>query len=546
MTSLTPSALTFEDVLRALQGPWSGPGNTLGQLAARTGRDKSNLRRDLFKLVEQGLAQGNPNDGWTLGEGGMPALNAIDRANAEGVQVAGLPLWPLDQIELNPDNPRKTIVQAPLEGLADTIAFAEGLLQPIVLYPVGASGARMLHAGERRVRACRLLQAEGRLPAALAKGLPFIEREASKAEALFIGLVENSQREGLTAFEDAKGLKAFADETGLSARAIAFKLGRAREGSEEGVRDVQEKIAVLRKAKPEAQQEVEEGRQSFDWLKRQIRKTVEEVAGQLRPIDLMVLAEVKHRCRVHPRGRHNTGETECSYLAAKDPVLKSLTAQGLLRLTEQSYDDHKAYIGPGHSGYSVFAAEELDGLSREEADAQQVLYALRIAAVGEDKANAARNTKRFVTDWLNGPFALSPKAAAKVAEAKATKVEIREKSKAQKAAVDKRMAEVAELGALAQASIDAPPPSSPSGLAVEAIAQAFNAVNIALPVKVAGRSIIDANDNTIVPNLAWRFYEKEPVALELLVIALNAAFGFPTARPDTPATADEESAHAAA
>lgn len=502
MTSLTPSALTFEDVLRALQGPWSGPGNTLGQLAARTGRDKSNLRRDLFKLVEQGLAQGNPNDGWTLGEGGMPALNAIDRANAEGVQVAGLPLWPLDQIELNPDNPRKSIVQAPLEGLADTIAFAEGL--------------------------------------------PFIEREASKAEALFIGLVENSQREGLTAFEDAKGLKAFADETGLSARAIAFKLGRAREGSEEGVRDVQEKIAVLRKAKPEALIEVEEGRQSFDWLKRQIRKTVEEVAGQLRPIDLMVLAEVKHRCRVHPRGRYNTGETECSYLAAKDPVLKSLTAQGLLRLTEQSYEDHKAYIGPGHSGYSVFAAEELDGLSREEADAQQVLHALRTAAVGEDKANAARNTKRFVTDWLNGPFALSPKAAAKVAEAKATKVEIREKSKAQKAAVDKRMAEVAELGALAQASIDAPLPSSPSGLAVEAIAQAFNAVNIALPVKVAGRSIIDANDNTIVPNLAWRFYEKEPVALELLVIALNAAFGFPTARPDTSATADEEPAHAAA
>lgn len=532
MTSLTPQDLIFADILRFLQQAKGGPPMMHAAVAVATGRDKSNLRRDLGKLAEAGQVSGDNTAGWILMPAGEAVLEAIDRAEGKAV-VASLPVWPLAGIEYNPDNPRKSVAQEKLEGLADTIASAEGLLQPIVLYPVGASGARMLHAGERRVRACRLLEAEGRLPAALAKGLPFIEREASKAEALFIGLVENSQREGLTPFEDAKGLKAFADETGLSARAIAFKLGRAREGSEEGVRDVQEKIAVLKKAKPEKLLEVEEGRQSFDWLKRSIRKSIDEVAEQLRPIDLMMLAEVKHKSRTQPRNRHYySGETECSYLAGKDPVLKGLTTQGILRFTEQSYEDHKAYIATGHSAHTVLSTEELEGLDLDEAGALKVVHALRVAAVGEEKANAARKEKRFVTEWLNGPFELSAKAAAKVAEAKANKAEIKEKSKAQKAALEKRMFEVTSIGMLAQTNITAPHPTSPAGLAAEAIRQAFSSVKIALPVKSAGRSIVDANDDTIIPNLSWRFYEKEPLAVELLVIALNAAFAFPIGRDE--------------
>lgn len=299
MTSLSPTTLTFEDVLRALGGPWTGTGNTLDQLVKRTGRVRSNLKRDLGKLVELGLVQGDADLGWTRSPQGSEALDAIDRANGF-IPEAARPTWPLAKIEFNPDNPRKGVDDEPLRGLADSIVAAEGLLQPIVLYPIGASGARMLHAGERRVRACRLLEAEGRLPDALAAGLPFIERPASKAEALFIGLVENSQREDLTPFEDALALKAYKDETGLSARAIAFKLGRAREGSETGVRDVQEKIRVAEQATAEAIADYEAGRVRWEDLRDSIRE-----ARALSPDARLAMIELRWKLTNHPVATEN-------------------------------------------------------------------------------------------------------------------------------------------------------------------------------------------------------------------------------------------------
>ncbi len=520
MTSLLPTALSFEDLLRALQGPWSGDGNSIGQLAQRTGRDKSNLRRDLGKLVELGRAKGDSASGWTLGEHGMPMLNAIDRANGAGAPVAGLPLWPLDAIEYNPDNPRKSVAQEALEGLADTIAEAGGLLQPIVLYPAGANGVRMLHAGERRVRACRLLQAEGRLPPALQAGLPFIEREASKAEALFIGLVENSQRENLSPFEDAQALKAFQDETGLSARAIAFKLGRAREGSEEGVRDVQEKIKVMTRCKPEDIAEVQLGRQNFDWLRRRVRKTVADVGQQLRPIDLLILAEVRDCGRRRPKdkGYYGGGGTECSFTAGKDPAVKALVSQGLLAFTEQDYETHKAYMRPGHSAHALFNTEEFDGIDSEEKVAAKVLHRFRVAALGEAEADRLAKANLYATDWLNGPFELSPAATKKIAEKKQTQTELRAANKIKRAAHQARVQEATALVVEVEEQ-------GLTGATVEGLVAQFARSKIAFPLRVSGKNIVDAKDDAVFWNgLGWRFAEDQEALLPLFCAALNAVF----------------------
>ncbi|WP_137803422.1 ParB/RepB/Spo0J family partition protein [Caulobacter sp. 3R27C2-B] len=295
MTSLSPTALTFEDVLRALSGPWTGTGNTFDQIAKRTGRDRSNLRRDLGKLVDQGLITGDSTLGWARTEAGTAALDAIDRANGF-IPDGAIARFSLDRIDFNPDNPRKLVDQDALEGLADSIAESGDLLQPIVLYKASPGQLnRMLHAGERRVRACRLLRDQGRLPEALVKGLPFIEREASKAEALFIGLVENGQREDLSPWEDAQGLKAYKDRTGLSARQIAFKLGRAREGSETGVRDVQDKIRVAEQATAETIADYEAGRIRWEDLRDSVRE-----ARTLSPDARLAMIELRWKLTNHP------------------------------------------------------------------------------------------------------------------------------------------------------------------------------------------------------------------------------------------------------
>ncbi|PHY20902.1 ParB/RepB/Spo0J family partition protein [Caulobacter sp. BP25] len=524
MTSLTPAALTFEDVLRALGGPWTGTGNTFDQIAKRTGRDRSNLRRDLAKLVDQGLIKGDADLGWVRSEAGSAALDAIDRANGF-VPAGAIAKFPLDRIDYNPDNPRKSVAQEALEGLADSIAEAGGLLQPIVLYASRPGQLnRMLHAGERRVRACRLLQAEGRLPASLQEGLPFIEREASKAEALFIGLVENSQREDLSPFEDAKALKAYRDETGLSARQIAFKLGRAREGSEKGVRDVQEKIATMDRASEKAIAQVEKGVEEFDWLKRQVRKRIDEVSSQLRPIDLMTIAEVVHKGRRAPFTHFSYGlQTECAHDAPKDAVFKALTSQGVLKFTAMNFNDPRSSVDMGSSDqlHEILMSEEFRPIYYPESDAADAiaaLHALRVAAVGEEKANAATQSGQYVSTWLNSPFAYTEEQQAKMAAAKAGKASDRAEAKRI------RERDAARL----QAVVALDERVASEGLTTESVAtlrKAFREKAVEFPLQPKGRGVADAQGRVLVANIGFQYQPREAELLQLLCTTMNAVMG---------------------
>jgi ParB/RepB/Spo0J family partition protein len=530
MTSLiTHQVLDAEEMLRLIKA--EGQPMTADQVAKAIGRDASNTRKSLQAWDKAGLLKAE-----TVGRStvyGMTAAGEAALAALDGqAGVAGMPLWPLAQIEFNPDNPRKAVAQEPLEGLADTIAEAEGLLQPIVLYPAGANGVRMLHAGERRVRACRLLQSEGRLPPALAEGLPFIERAATKAEALFIGLVENSQRENLTPFEDALALKAFQKETGLSARAIAFKLGRAREGFEVGVRDVQEKIRVVTKTSAENQARVAAGKESFDWLKATTRKPAEEIAGQLRAIDLMVLGEVMHKGKAKPKNRHWGSETEVSYKAGADPLVKGLISQGLLTFTEKDYSDHKAYIDIGQAARELSNSEELSPTRRQDREGEAALHRLRVAAVGEEAAKRAAANGAYVTAWLNGPFEYSKTAEAAIAAAKLTKSELRTATKAKRDADDKRFQEVMALREIVEAAAWNGMSGSKRSDAVDRMLSEFKRAKLNFPVRVSGRHIVDDNGVTVFMNIGWQFASDEAVILQLICMALNFACAPPTTYED--------------
>lgn len=290
MSALTPLALTFADILRHLAT--SDADQTHAVVAKATGRDTSNTRRDMGKLAEAGLIVGMGGDPtrYILTNAGGRALDALDRAEGNGRPIAGLPTWPLDGFRRNPDQPRKHFPDEMIADRAESIVQVGGLLHPLVVDPADASGVRMIQDGECRWRAAQLLAQEGRLPEALQSGLPYTERAAGEAEMLKVALIANAQRSDLTPWEDAQGLKRLKDLLGLSARGVALAIGRAKEGSERGVKDVQEKIATAEKASAEDIALHESGEKTWEWLRESIRE-----ARALSPHAAFALVELRWR-----------------------------------------------------------------------------------------------------------------------------------------------------------------------------------------------------------------------------------------------------------
>jgi ParB family chromosome partitioning protein len=124
---------------------------------------------------------------------------------------------PVDEIDVNPRQPRKEFDPASLQELAGSIRAA-GVLQPVIVRRSPA-GRWELIAGERRWRAARLAGLE-RIPA--------IVREASDAECLELALVENLLREDLNPMEEAEAYQQILREFGWTQEELARRLGRDR------------------------------------------------------------------------------------------------------------------------------------------------------------------------------------------------------------------------------------------------------------------------------------------------------------------------------
>lgn len=137
--------------------------------------------------------------------------------------------------------PRREIHQQPLEELAASIK-ANGVIEPIIVRPLpaGTSGdARYeIVAGERRWRAAKL--------AGLAD-IPTIVRQLSDKEAVAVALIENIQREDLTAAEEARALKRLIEEFSLTHQEIATSVGRSRAAVSNLIRllDLPESVVAL-------------------------------------------------------------------------------------------------------------------------------------------------------------------------------------------------------------------------------------------------------------------------------------------------------------
>lgn len=157
---------------------------------------------------------------------GLDALLNPGLPKATNEQLAGIPdlaldanqvrQIPLDQIEVNPMQPRQAFPAEALQELADSIR-AQGVLQPIL---VRRRDRRwQLIAGERRLRAARLAGLSA-IPA-LVKALP-------DDRVLEIALIENLQREDLNPMEHARALQQLATRFQMSQERIAQRTGKDR------------------------------------------------------------------------------------------------------------------------------------------------------------------------------------------------------------------------------------------------------------------------------------------------------------------------------
>ena len=142
---------------------------------------------------------------------GLGALLASEPSESESlVDVA------IDQIEVNPNQPRKVFDFTALDELASSIKTS-GVIQPIIVRKVG--GSYQLIAGERRWRAARQAGLD-RIPA--------LVRDATDAQSLELALVENLLREDLNPIEAAQAYQKLLADFDWTQEELAQRIGKDR------------------------------------------------------------------------------------------------------------------------------------------------------------------------------------------------------------------------------------------------------------------------------------------------------------------------------
>jgi ParB family chromosome partitioning protein len=117
-----------------------------------------------------------------------------------------------------PGQPRRHFDDAAIGELADSIR-ARGLLQPILVRAAPDGVGYQLVAGERRWRAAQR---------AGLHEIPALVRSFDDSATYEIALVENIQREDLTAIEEAQGYRRLIADYGHSADALGRLVGKSR------------------------------------------------------------------------------------------------------------------------------------------------------------------------------------------------------------------------------------------------------------------------------------------------------------------------------
>jgi ParB family chromosome partitioning protein len=131
----------------------------------------------------------------------------------------GVMKMPLSMLQPGAFQPRRVFDEVSLQGLAESIK-ERGILEPLLVRSIpGLKDSYEIIAGERRWRAAQIAKLHE---------VPAILRELSDREALEFGLIENIQRQDLTALEEAEGYQRLLSEFNHTQEALSKILGKSR------------------------------------------------------------------------------------------------------------------------------------------------------------------------------------------------------------------------------------------------------------------------------------------------------------------------------
>ena len=146
---------------------------------------------------------------------GLGAL--IGEAVTQEQTSGGVLMLPLQKIEPNPNQPRRSFDAEALDALAESIRI-HGIIQPLTVREL-PSGYYQIIAGERRWRAARQAKLDE---------VPVVVIEADDKKAAELALIENLQRADLNPIEEASGYQRLMSEFGMTQEQTAERVGKSR------------------------------------------------------------------------------------------------------------------------------------------------------------------------------------------------------------------------------------------------------------------------------------------------------------------------------
>ena len=146
---------------------------------------------------------------------GLDALISTESVSTQGSSTINEVA--IDQIEANPNQPRREFDPIALQELANSIKEL-GLVQPITLRQIAEEKFQII-AGERRWRASQI---------AGLTTIPAYIRTIKDENVMELALVENIQREDLNAIEIALAYEHLLEKSGMTQERVSERVGKSR------------------------------------------------------------------------------------------------------------------------------------------------------------------------------------------------------------------------------------------------------------------------------------------------------------------------------
>lgn len=166
-------------------------------MASKTPKRKNALGRGLGALLEDS----STNAAQTLDNNPVGSMNEVH----------------LDQIQVNPYQPRTHFDRQALEELAESIKV-QGIIQPITVRKLSQDEYQLI-SGERRFQASKIAGLDT---------IPAYVRTADDQQMLEMALIENIQRENLNAMEIALSYQRLLEECDLKQEQLGDRVGKNR------------------------------------------------------------------------------------------------------------------------------------------------------------------------------------------------------------------------------------------------------------------------------------------------------------------------------